>query len=183
MAARNKIMVYNLGPAAEEMSARGLTTMEIAEELSRRLQSDGINDSVSQPSVARYLKKVREDRAAQTKQIVHEHLKTTIPKDLEALDEIEAYFLAIFRDEKINPETKEVEPAGFTTQERARAAMNARVIIETKLRYSGVLEDPDKEAAARRVADEIESSLGEDLRRDIDAVSKSQAGSDTELRP
>ena len=41
---------------------------------------------------------MRKERRSETKAVVHEYIKQTVPADLEALDAVEAYFLDVFRN-------------------------------------------------------------------------------------
>lgn len=161
--ALSKIDKFNMGQAVLDLFAKGKNTYEIADAVSEMLKDQGIfyynggdpiPERVSQPTVARYLKEVRKERAEETRAVVHEHVKAHIPKDLEALEEIEGFFLSIFRNVLIDPETKEpmidaatgkIMGAGYDDKTRGAAAMQAKAVIETKLKYAGILEEqPDK---------------------------------------
>lgn len=144
MAQLNKIEKYNLAERVLALAAEGKTTAQIADILTAELTG---TDSISQPAVSRWLKSVREERSNQTKQIVHDHIKATVPKDLEALDEVEEFMLSVFRNTKKNPETGKNESAGYELRTRADAGMKAVKIIETKLRFAGVLDDPERSGA------------------------------------
>lgn len=180
MAAQNKIEKYGLAERILALAAQpDATTLKIAEVVTGELRARGVADSISQPTVSRFLKAVRQERGEQTRQIVHDHIKATVPADLAALDEIEAWLLEVFRDhrrslarirqefvaalaskkrwgaaEVVDLFTRVVgeatEQAGYDLKTRAGAAMNAVRVVETKLRFSGVLEgaavgDPAKQ--------------------------------------
>ena len=75
-------------------SEPGMTSLRIAQVLTEELQG---NDSISQPTVSRWLKDVRDERREETRQVVNEHIKANIPKDLEALDIQDIYALTLNR--------------------------------------------------------------------------------------
>ena len=141
MAAVNKIIQYGLEDRVLALSGEGKTTAVIAKIISDELAED----SISQPTVSRYLKAVRQERSEQTREIFSEHIKVTLPQDLKALEEIEGFMLSIFRNSKtIDPDTQEEKPGKYELPQRIDAAMKAVKVIETKLRYSGVLEGSGK---------------------------------------
>jgi len=141
MAAINKIDKYELGELVLKLAGENKTAEAIAGIITTEL--NGI-DSISQPSVSRWLKSVRQERSEQTKHIVQEHIKATVPLDLEALDEIEGFLLEVFRNKVFDPETGEATIGIYDLKDRQNAGMNAVKIVETKLRFAGLLEDPEK---------------------------------------
>ncbi|RJQ58024.1 MAG: hypothetical protein C4530_11465 [Desulfobacteraceae bacterium] len=185
MAKINKVEQLQLGERVLELSAAGLSTAKIADVVSRELK----DESISQRSIARYLKEVREDRASETRAVVQEHIKATVPVDLLALDEAESYHLAIARNHGWDPgeirknflsalsekkhwtqaeiiETyegifRQAEKGQFyDVKIRSAAYMNAVKIVETKLRFAGVLENPDEEASElKRTMDDLLNEL------------------------
>ena len=141
MAQIPKIEQYNLGERVLTLVGEGKTTARIADILTTELAG---TDTISQPAVSRWLKAAREERSNQTKQLVHDYIKAQVPKDLEALDEVEEFMLTVFRNSQKNPETGEDESANYELRTRADAGMKAVKIIETKLRFAGVLDDPER---------------------------------------
>lgn len=160
MSAQNKIEKYQLQDRTLELSARpGLTHTQIAEILTTELAGRA---SVSQATVSRWLKAVRQERGEQTRQVVQDHIQATVPADLQALEEVEGWLLGIFRDqtellkirdtsmlgdrdlERLAAAVQASEGDGFDLSDRANAAMKAVKIIELKLRFAGILEDPHK---------------------------------------
>ena len=129
MAAVNKIEKYNLQNRVLALSGEGNTTHQIAAILTEEAEG---RYSISQPTVSRWLKTVREDRAEQTKQLVHDHVKEHVPADLQALEDLESEYLAIFN----NPEQ-------YNLKDRMAAGDRIVKIIDTKLKYAGILENPD----------------------------------------
>ena len=158
MAAINKIDKYELGELVLKLSGENKTAEEIAGLITVKLA--GL-DSISQPSISRWLKNVRLERSEQTKHIVQEHIKATVPKDLEALDEIEQFLLEVFRNRVLDPETELPKDGTYDLKDRQTAGMNALKIIETKLRFAGLLEDP--EVAGMRVPKSIEELSDDEI--------------------
>lgn len=148
MSAVSKIGKYNLQDRTLALAAEGKSTDAIAKILTEELEG---KDSISQTSVAAWLKKIRQERSEETRHVVREYIKNTVPKDMEALNEIEAWLLDIFRNQKSvkDPETGKVTCSDLPTKDihdlptRSAAGMKAVKIIETKLRFAGLLENPD----------------------------------------
>lgn len=95
MAAINKIEKYELGERCLELSVQGKTTTEIAEILTKEIEGKG---RISQPTVSRWLKKVRAERKETANAILTDYLNTSLPADLKILDELSQFYLTIFRD-------------------------------------------------------------------------------------
>jgi len=148
MAGPGKIEKYRLEERVLALAAEGRNTYQIAARITEEL--DG-KDTISQPTVARWLKRTRRERSEQTRALVHEHIKAAVPKDLEALEEIEGFLMAVFRNRTVDPETGEEQPLQHDLSTRVDAGMKAVRIIETKLRFSGVLEDPQGAGAGGEV--------------------------------
>lgn len=152
MAAINKIEKFNLSDRVLALSGKGKTTHEISQIITEEAQG---KYSVSQPTISRWLKTVRQDRSEQTKQLVHDHIKEHVPHDLQALEDMEAEYLHIFNSKKELSEGKD-EKLEYEFELKTRMSAGDRIvkIIETKLRYAGILEDP--ESAGRDSADPID---------------------------
>ena len=169
MSARNKIEKYNLGPEVLRLDALpGMTTYRIAELLTEGLQG---KDTITQSTVSRWLKGERKERRDQTRSVVNERLKKEVPKDLDALEEVQAWLMGIFRDQreliKLNPEW-EKDPeikalmdkiqggtdGGHDLRTRIDAAMKAVKVVEVKLKYAGILEDPLRPKALDDLTDD-----------------------------
>lgn len=169
MSAQNKIEKYNLGSECLKLIAvPGATTHSVAAQLTERLEG---RDTISQSTVSRWLQAERRERREETRKVVDEHIKEHVPKDLSALEEIETWLLGIFRNQaellKLRPELAEdpeikklVEKIqGENTEAhdlrtRADAAMKAVKVIELKLKYAGILEDPTRPKALDDLSDE-----------------------------
>lgn len=83
-----KIKRLNLAGKIEALIAEGITT---STGITARLQAEGTK--ISQPTISRYLNKVRDARQQETQQIVSEHVKAKLPNDLTALETMEAQCL------------------------------------------------------------------------------------------
>lgn len=181
----NKIVVYNLQERLLQLSAQpGMTDERIAELLTQEL---GGRDTISASSVSRNRRILRAERASETKAAFQEHVKGHLPADLSALEEVELWLLSIFRNQAEtiqvrNPEMMndpEIQrllaamnasecPAGFDLKTRGQAAMMAVKVIETKLKFSGILGSASGgESAAVKKADEILEELDEKLREKV----------------
>jgi hypothetical protein len=160
----NKILKYELGPRTIELSVSH-TTGQIADILKEDLSRRGISDTISQPTVARFLRTIREERSDQAKAIVHEYLKATLPSDLHLLDEALGFHVAIARDQG---EGTEGSPAGRTLEERSSAWMKAKNIIETKLKYSGVLDQEQGDGKASRTLEDLEKDLDPEVLKELE---------------
>jgi hypothetical protein len=152
MPAISKIEKFNLSDRILGLSGLGKTSAEIAEIVTS--EADG-KYRISQPTVARWLKSVRQERSEQTKQLVHDHIKEHVPADLQALEDLEAEYLHIFNSKK---EVKDKSPDPLFEYEfelKTRMAAGDRIvkIIDTKLRYAGLLEDTEE---GRDTADPID---------------------------
>lgn len=188
MAGQDKITRYGMSQRVLELSAMGKNTYEIAAIVTDDLQARGISDSLSQSAVSRWLKGVREERAEKTRSVVQEHIKEVVPKDLEALEEIEGWLMGIFRnqrelvkirsemlqDEELQKMLSVVNGGGesgdYDIKTRGNAAMMALKVIELKLKYSGILETPDDQEEAKALAREAEELLDPVLEEGIHAI-------------
>lgn len=169
MPAANKILKYDLAEKALELST-SCTTMEISRLLTEQIQQKGIADSISQPTVARFIKSHRDERANQTRALVEKYVQATTPRDLEILDDIMMGHFNIWKNRQPDPENPEQFTEGaYTDEQRSSAGMKAVRVIETKLKWSGALREDDPEALHRET-EKLERELDEDLMRGADAV-------------
>jgi hypothetical protein len=121
----NKIVKNNLEGRCIALMKAGHTTAEIAETLSAEMPE---GKKISQPSVARFLKPIRQEEREETHRQVQEYLKKNVESELELLDEIEAFHIGEFRSED------------NTARERSDYGLKAARIIETKIKFA--LTDP-----------------------------------------
>jgi hypothetical protein len=138
MGGKNIIKSFNLEDRILALSAQGMSSREIAARITKNdLVGKG---SVSQPTVARFLKTVRKERGITARTIVDDYLKTSIPKDLELLDEVVKFHLTIFRGNVTILEKKgeKVEAAEIGIKERITASRDIHAILQTKMRFIGV---------------------------------------------
>jgi predicted transcriptional regulator len=81
----SKIETLGLQKRVEEMIDGGIRT-SLA--ISAALKAEGLE--ISQPTIARYLKQLREKRQEETQKIVEDHIREVVPADLDALETMEA---------------------------------------------------------------------------------------------
>ena len=150
MAQINKIEKNNLQARCMVLFREGRTTAEIADILTQELAGA---DTISQPSVARWLKPIRDDERDETRKRIHDHIKQTVESDLEILDEVEGFMVQEFR----NPENSVLQRSDF--------GLKALRVVETKLKYA--LTDPTNTQDTLHPVD-LESFRNdlEDLRQD-----------------
>ncbi len=84
----SKIEKLGLVKRIEELISAGVTTSQA---ISEALKKEGKN--ISQPSVSRYLKTLRDTRLDETKKILQDHVQKTVPADLTAIETMEAQCL------------------------------------------------------------------------------------------
>jgi hypothetical protein len=83
---------------AEKVLAMALT--KTSREISAVLRAEGYD--ISHVAVARYIKGVRQERAEQTKALVQDTIKATVPRDLEVLEHVRDQLDGWRRDEGID---------------------------------------------------------------------------------
>ena len=150
-ATSNKVVRLGLEADVLQLSSSGKTHAEISDAINKKLMGSG--EQISTSSITRYLRWVRKTRSEETRIIVQDHIKGTVPADLEALDEVEAKLLEEFRDESND------------FKFRMTIGMNVVRVIETKLRFSGVLETPSEQEddIRRQTIQDIADEAGLDL--------------------
>lgn len=138
MAAKKIIETYKLGDRILSLTAQGKKARDVADILNREELAG--KDSISQPTISRWLKKVRKDRGVTAKGIVDDYLKESIPKDLELLDEIVHFHLVLFRGKVtiLEKDGEKVKAAEVGLNERRTAARDIHSILQTKMRFIGV---------------------------------------------
>lgn len=139
MSTQNKIERYQLGERCLELSVRCANHQEIAERLTQALEG---KDSISQPTVSRFLKAERAKRSKQANLIVSHYLAEQLPKDLELLDEVARFHVAIFRG-KISGDVRDGKKIEITLSDQRVAARDLHEILKTKFRFVGVPDHPD----------------------------------------
>uniref|UniRef100_A0A6M3J405 Uncharacterized protein n=1 Tax=viral metagenome TaxID=1070528 RepID=A0A6M3J405_9ZZZZ len=200
MAANNKIEQYNLQDRTLSLKAEGYPTRRIAEFLTEDLAG---KDTISQPTVARWLANERRKRKAAAEVILDDYISTSLPADLNILDEMVETFLSIFRyntgglnktlkllqtgvvDLKIYRELKielDKERSINIREPDLKTGMQAadrlRDLLNTKFRFIGV-GDPDDDSITKVRADEREEleeiarELAEKKRQEVNDASGS----------
>ena len=92
--ATSKIESLGLAKRIEELISSGVHSSPA---ISAALKKEGFK--VSQPTVSRWLKHVRETRTDATQKIIADHVEKTVPADLAALEKMEAQCLAWAHEE------------------------------------------------------------------------------------
>lgn len=119
MARPNKIDQHGLSEVV-----LGLATTMTSRQISEKLKQEyGVD--VSHVAVARYIKDIRQERAEQTKALVQDKIKATVPRDLDILDELIAQELEWFKG------------GDMEIIDKLSVAKELRQTIDTKLKYSG----------------------------------------------
>jgi len=144
MASPNKIEQYNLQDLCLEFKSQGLNQDAIAKKLSVELQEGrGIDDSISQSAVQRFLKKIKNQRSEEAAEIVRGYTQTTVPRDLEVIEEVQNFLLSIKRNQEADPETGEVKDLKINIRDRIYAAVSLARVTFDKLKNLGALDPPE----------------------------------------
>lgn len=126
----------------------GQRILELAPKMSNRgiasqLKSEGIE--LSHTAVANFIKEQRQERAEVTKTIVQEHIRTTVPRDLQILEEARDQLDLWRRDESLR------------VSERLQVIRELRATIDTRLKYAGACDAPSQDDVARMTDEELEA--------------------------
>jgi hypothetical protein len=143
MAAKNIIKTYHLEDRIRTLKVQGLSDEQIANKLNAEDLSG--KDSISQPTISRWIKKDRKLRAKTAQTIVDDYMTESIPADLKLLDEITAFHLNVFRA-KVTLKEKDgsvIEASNMSFNDRRTAARDIHAIVQTKMRFVGVGVGPD----------------------------------------
>lgn len=167
MAAQNKIIKYQLTERVLEL--RSLPHEQIAEKLTSELRGKGIDDSISQPSVSRWLKKYSQECKEKATAVLNEYLDITLPADLKILDELSEFYLIIFRD-RLGQIIASVE----TVTGKIEKVMSGKVVSMDSFR--------DLLVDMKSIRDDIQNSLKIDLRDRFAAGDRLHAIIQTKLR-
>ncbi len=155
----SKIERYGLADRVLELSLTK-TTREMAEIIKAEKGVD-----ISHKAIAVWLKGTRQERREQTKAVVEEHIKATVPKDLELLDAIIDDLRQIYFSEKstvvydANNEPHEVK--GLELVNKLPVAREIRHAVATKLRFSGAGEGSGG-GALEEALDSLDDDAGSD---------------------
>ncbi len=125
MAAQSKIEKYALHARIAALMNDGKNDTDIAAILTEELSG---RDTISQPTVSRYTKSLREEVRSTTRHKITEHLKECVETDLQILDEVQGFHVTEFRDK------------GNTVLSRSDNGLKAVRVIEIKLKHA--LSDP-----------------------------------------
>jgi len=148
----HKIEKLNLCDRVLALKGQGKSDREVSRILNEEAAGEYI---VSPATVSRWVKKVRVERAEKTREVYDKHIEATLPNDLLSLEELQQQFRAIAMPDKVEAEIGQ-EGAVQRHEFRDRLAAADRVIkiIDTKLKYAGLLEDP--EAAGLSPSDPVD---------------------------
>jgi len=161
MAGINKIDTYGLGEIVLKLTAEGKRTYEIPDELNRILRERGIRnhrgeyETISQPTVSRWLKRYRQDLGEQTRAMVNERIKPIVDEILGNMYRVHLNMIAIHENRK--GADKQISFLGNTLKTRMDAGMKAVIAGEKILKLVGIEADRgDDDATQALSADEIE---------------------------
>ena len=142
----DKIKKYQLEDRILALSV-GHTTQEIATIVTDELNGQ---DSISQPTVARFIKKTREEREEVARPIINKHLADHLTTDLEILEELKRDNLAVYRGHVQGV----VMPEGglkFGWKERMDAHDRLHDLLKTTFKFIGVGDDTTGKLGAHPV--------------------------------
>lgn len=136
-----KIDKFNLGAKVVELSFQeGKTDTEI----SRVLKADGFE--ISQPTVTRWLKEYRERTGDEVRRILHDHNLKELPKDLDALEDMERIALAWAREDPARTAER------ITKWEKVTNALEEVAgEIQEAFRHSGKIRQEKLQAVIERI--------------------------------
>ena len=158
----SKVKRYGLETLAIEMMGQGVTEVEIAEALTGELARRGVSDSVSQATVNRFLKPIRDADRIETQKKIRKAVNDRIDSDIELVDEAIAFHAGEARADGTH-----------TPKVRSDFYVRATKIIFEKVKAAMGSDDPEE--VGRRLVEEIEKSLDPTLREKIRAI-QSPAG-------
>ena len=155
MTAPNKIDKLELGDRVLELSAEGETSQSIADIVTAEITTG----KISQPTVSRYLKKVRVKRAAQALSVMQGYVQVELPTDLAILSDIKRDYVSLRKSVfdrftgvvagKILPGG--IEPVPATLKNLMLLDNALHELVKTTLRFVGAggLEMPGLEEALK----------------------------------
>jgi predicted transcriptional regulator len=179
MAERNKIDKYGYGDRVVELFRDGRTTVEIAELMTKGLVDSGLNDSIDQSTVSRWLKRVKDADAdaqaeidRQTMEVIRRTVEDGVSEDLGQIETVQGFFLGIVEECGADGRPK------YDIRTRMEAGRSLVKVIDTKLRLPGVMPDePNGQAGGDKPAIPAGSNVHSILER-----TKRFVGSRTGLR-
>ena len=124
----------------------GEKIMSLAPSHSNRQIADILKQAgiqLSHTSVAKFIRSQRKERAEQTKVIVQEHIRVTVPTDLQILQEIRDQLNEWRKDDSLR------------VSERLMVIDRLNKVIDMRLKFSGA-EEPDNDEFAGMTDEELE---------------------------
>lgn len=171
MASINKIETYNLGELVLKLTSEGRRTYQIPEELNRVLAERGITnargepETISQPTVSRWLKEFRKDIGEQARANLIQKHTPNIPVVLNNTFEVHKSLMGIFRGKKkkieLGDQVSFIRPG---LKERINAGIKAIYTADKYLKFIGLTEeqridedtrdeiDPDEKEYLKKIA-------------------------------
>jgi len=146
--AKGVIERYGMEERILTLSMSGNTETQIAQIVSEELPDDV---SVSQPTISRFLKKVKTERAAKAGAVIDGYLEAELPADLQVLTDMKKVYLS-FQKKILDVALGKVTPMkddGFMAYDlKTLFAINDRLLelVKTTLKILGVDADGDVEA-------------------------------------
>lgn len=138
MAAKNIVRTYRLEDRIRVLKMQGLSDAQIADCLNKEDLAG--KDSISQPTVSRFIKKDRKLRAAASKNLITDYMTESLPKDLVIIDEIVAFHYNIMHAKLSLRDTKTgtlTESSDFNLNDRRIAARDLNTVLKTKFDLIG----------------------------------------------
>lgn len=144
MGRATKIERYNLQDAISSLYfGRGYSRDAIAEAVNADLASTGVEDTIHPRAISRFLKVEREARQSQARVQYTEYATETLSSDLDALEEVKSWHMAVFR----KPENDH--------KKRRNASIDLVKTIETKLKLALACDSGDKSQVLAIVKNEV----------------------------
>lgn len=169
MAHINKIETYGLGELILKLTSEGKRTYQIPEYLNRELSNKGIlnaegePETISQPTVSRWLKEFRKDLGEQTRaNLIQKHVPN-IPIVLNNTLEVHEKMMSIFRGKKKKTVIGEqISFLGPGLKDKMNAGMKAVFTADKYLKFVGITEDQEPDG---NIQDEIDPDEKEMLKK------------------
>ena len=144
MAGINKIDTYGLGEIVLKLTSEGKRTYEIPAELNRILRERGVRnhkgeyETISQPTVSRWLKRYRQDLGEQTRAMVNERIKPIVDEILSNMFKVHLNMIAIHENRSPDKGRRQLSFLGNSLKTRMDAGMKAVIAGEKILRLVGI---------------------------------------------
>lgn len=177
----NKIETYKLGETILKLTAEGKRTYQIPESLNAILAEKGILNSkgkpetISQPTISRWLKNFRKDSGEEYKVKYIQNNEKKISKMLDGCFEVFEKYMSVFKGKKEkNMVGGQMNFFGPNLKERLNAGKQAVLIAEKNFKFIGITEEqepegntqndinPRKRAMLKKVTNYIANNIEDD---------------------